>query len=168
MTIALMTRTGLNHVSIVADDIEESVRFYKEVFDFEPLPTPNFDFQGQWLEMADGSQLHLFGLDTLAPQYHHYGVSVADFEEVYHDARSRGILTDFSNQKDSSRMYELPDGAVQMYVTDPSENVIEVNWPDIDTLDESIQEQIIDRNELRPQTGEHAKATLNLKRSSIY
>lgn len=163
-----MPRTGLNHVSVVADDIDESVAFYEEVFDFEPIPTPNFDFPGQWLEMADESQLHLFGLDTPAPQYHHYGVSVDDFEEVYYEAESRGILTDFSDWEEGTRMYELPDGSVQMYVTDPSDNVIEVNWPDIETLDETIQEQIIDRDELLPQTGEHAKATLNLERSSLY
>lgn len=163
-----MPRTGLNHVSVVADDIEESVTFYEEVFDFEPIPTPNFDFPGQWLEMADESQLHLFGLEAPAPQYHHYGVSVDDFEEVYYEAKSRGILTDFSDWEEGTRMYELPDGSVQMYVKDPSDNVIEVNWPDVETLDETIQEQIIDRDELLPQTGEHAKATLNLKRSSLY
>lgn len=163
-----MTRTELNHVSIVANDIEESVAFYRDVFDFEPIPTPNFDFPGQWLEMADESQLHLFGLKTPTPRYHHFGISVADFEAVYHEARERDILTDFSDDEDSSQMYELPDGAVQMYLTDPSENVVEVNWPDVETLDESIREEIIDRDDLLPQVDEHARATLNLERSSMY
>jgi catechol 2,3-dioxygenase-like lactoylglutathione lyase family enzyme len=163
-----MTRTELNHVSVVTNDIEESVSFYEDVFDFETIPTPNFNFPGQWLEMADKSQLHLFGLETPAPRYHHFGVSVEDFEAVYYEARERGILTDFSDDEDSSRMYKLPDDAVQMYVLDPSHNVIEVNWPDANTLDESIQEQIIDRNDLLPQDDEHARATLHLERSAMY
>lgn len=162
-----MVATQLNHVSVVADDIEESVEFYSDVFDFEPIPTPNFDFDGQWLEMSDGNQLHLFGLDAPAPRYDHFGVSVANLEAVYQEAQSRGSLTDFSDDS-RARLYKLPDGSVQMYLTDPSDNVIEVNWPNADTLDESIRERIVDRDELRPQTGEHARATLNLERSSLY
>ena len=32
---------------------------------------------------------------------------------------------------------ELPDGSVQMYLRDPGGNLLEVDWPDITTLDTS-------------------------------
>jgi hypothetical protein len=32
----------------------------------------------------------------------------------------------------------LPDGAVQLYVRDPVGNMVEVNWPDVSTLDRSV------------------------------
>ena len=159
-----MAQTDLNHVSVVADDLEESARFYEEVFDMERVPTPNFDFGVEWLQMHGGNQLHLFDLDVPAPQYHHFGVVVDDVEAVYRAAKERGALTDFSDDEDSPRMYELPDGSLQMYVEDPSGNVVEVNWPDVTTLDESIRAEITDRSDLRPQTGEAADATLNLGR----
>ena len=35
--------TGINHVSISARDLEESARFYEEVFGMERIATPIFD-----------------------------------------------------------------------------------------------------------------------------
>lgn len=157
-----MVHTELNHVSVVATDLEQSTEFYEELFDFEPIPTPNFDFEAQWLEMGDGRQLHLFDLESDIPKYHHFGVTVADLESVYHEAKERGILTDFSDVEDSYQLYSLPDGAVQMYVEDPAGNVIEVNWPDVESLSEEIREEITDRGDLIPQVGEAAEASLGI------
>jgi len=157
-----MVHTELNHVSVVAKDLERSTEFYGELFDFEPIPTPNFDFEAQWLKMGDGRQLHLFDLESDIPRYHHYGVTVADLESVYYEAKERGILTDFSDVEDSYQLYSLPDGAVQMYVEDPAGNIIEVNWPDVESLSEEIQEEITDRGHLIPQVGEAAEASLRI------
>jgi catechol 2,3-dioxygenase-like lactoylglutathione lyase family enzyme len=162
-----MVHTELNHVSVVARDLERSTRFYGDLFDFEAIPTPNFDFEAQWLEMGDGRQLHLFDLESDIPKYHHFGVTVADLEAVYYEAKDRGILTDFSDAEDSYQLYSLPDGAVQMYVEDPAGNVIEVNWPDVESLSGEIQEEIIDRGDLVPQTDEAAEASLHLTSPSI-
>src|SRR3712207_6991517 len=35
-------------------------------------------------------------------------------------------------------MYELPDGSVQMYIRDPAGNLVELDWPDVSTLDRSV------------------------------
>ena len=51
--------TGINHVSISASDLEESTRFYEEVFGMERIATPIFDTPVQWLRVGD-LQLHLF------------------------------------------------------------------------------------------------------------
>ncbi len=34
-----------------------------------------------------------------------------------------------------SKVYELPDGAVQLYLRDPAGNMVEVNYPDAADLD---------------------------------
>ena len=34
-------------------------------------------------------------------------------------------------------LVELPSGQVQLYFRDPADNLIELNWPDADTLDRS-------------------------------
>ena len=54
-----MRATGFNHVSIHAIDLEESVRFYTEVFGMERIPTYTFAFPVQYLRLGD-LQLHLF------------------------------------------------------------------------------------------------------------
>lgn len=157
-----MVRTELNHVSVVARDLSASVAFYRDVFDFEPIPTPNFEFDAEWLEMADGRQLHLFDLETETPRYHHFGVTVADLDAVYHEAKDRGILTDFSDDEASYQLYSLPDGAVQMYVADPSGNVVEVNYPDVTELSGEVRADVVDRGDQVPQVGAAAEASLRL------
>ncbi len=39
---------GLNHVSLVASDVQRSVEFYTEVLGFVEIIRPQFDFKGAW------------------------------------------------------------------------------------------------------------------------
>ena len=74
-----MRATGVNHVSISAPDLEASVRFYVEVLGMKRVPAPRFGGQPvAWLRVGD-QQLHLFQREG-APQYHHFGIDVDDFE----------------------------------------------------------------------------------------
>ena len=57
-------------------------------------------------------------------------------------------------------MRELPDGAVQMYLRDPAGNLVEVNWPDLTTLDRSVFEDVVRVADMEPQEGEAAQARL--------
>ncbi len=67
------------HVSVHAHDLEESARFYKEIFRMEEIPAPDFPFPVLWLRVGD-LQLHLFQSEDPAPQGHHFGIDVDDFE----------------------------------------------------------------------------------------
>lgn len=156
-----MSALEINHVSIVAHDLDESVEFFQDLFGAKPVPTPNFEVPVQWLQCGD-RQLHLFERDVEGPQYHHLGVTVDDFDEVYRIATDRELFDRWDDEGDAS-LFLLPDGAVQMYLRDPSGNLIEVDHPNVETLSPSLQEQVIDRNDLQPQTGEAARATLGLR-----
>ena len=151
-----MRATGFNHVSLVAHDLERSVRFYTEIFGMEKIATYTFAFPVQYLRLGD-LQLHLFERDAPAPAYHHIGIDVDDYEEAYRRARELEIL-----EKESffSDMYELPDGSVQMYVRDPAGNLVELDWPDVSTLDRTVITTISRVADERPQSGEAASATL--------
>lgn len=126
--------TSFNHVSVVAKDLAESVRFYREMFGLEPVPTPNFGFPVQWLQLGS-SQLHLFERPDGSPVYHHLGLNVDDFEAVYAQARERDI---FDTTTFGHHFYELPNNVGQLYLRDPAGNLLEVNWPDVRSLDQSI------------------------------
>jgi lactoylglutathione lyase len=129
-----MRATGFTHVSVHAHDLDESVRFYKDLFGMEEIPAPGFPFPVRWLRVGD-LQLHLFQSEDPAPQGHHFGIEVDDFEATYEKVGEMGAQIEegyFSN------VYELPDGAVQLYVRDPAGNMVEVNWPDVSTLDRSV------------------------------
>jgi YD repeat-containing protein len=154
--------TGFNHVSVHARDLEESVRFYVEVFGMEKIPTYTFAFPVQYLRLGD-LQLHLFQRESEAPQFHHIGINVDDFEEAYRRAKELGILERETFFQD---MYELPDGSVQMYVRDPSGNLIEVDWPDVTTLDRSLFPELKRLEDTVPQSEDARGATLYLERAS--
>ena len=124
-------------------------------------PTPNFGFPVQWLRLGD-QQLHLFvrpGVE--APRFHHIGLNVDDFEGVYWRAREQRL---HDERAFYSGMYELPDGAVQMYLRDPADNLIEIDWPDARTLDVRVRADLVALGARVAQTGEALSATLYLDR----
>ena len=155
-----MRATSFNHVSIHADNLEQSVRFYTEVLGMEKIPTYNFAFPVQYLRLGE-LQLHIFEREAPAPAYHHIGIDVDDFEEAYERARDLGVLERESFFED---MYELPDGSVQMYVRDPAGNLIELDWPDVTTLDRSRLPELKRLGDSVPQTGDALNASLYLDR----
>ena len=110
---------GLNHVSVVARDLAESIRFYVDVLGLEPLATPDFGFPVQWLGAGD-LQVHLFERPDEPPAHAHLALEVDDIVAVYERARSLGILdaTTFGYA-----IAELPGGEAQLYVRDPAGNL---------------------------------------------
>jgi catechol 2,3-dioxygenase-like lactoylglutathione lyase family enzyme len=145
-----------NHVSVHATDMEESLRFYVDVFGMERLPSPNFSQHVEWLRLGD-QQLHLFKSENPAPRSHHFALDVDDFEAAYRKAEELELLDD---ETFGAAVRELPDGAVQMYIRDPAGNLVELNWPDVSTLDRSVITTIRRLADERPQSGEAASATL--------
>jgi catechol 2,3-dioxygenase-like lactoylglutathione lyase family enzyme len=132
--IGRVRATALNHVSISARDLEESARFYEELFGLERLPTPTFSVPVVWLRVGD-RQLHLFQQrEGEPPQFHHIGLEVDDFEAFYLRVGELGIR----DPAWFSSIYELPSGEVQMYLRDPGGNLVEIDWPDARTLDPAI------------------------------
>jgi lactoylglutathione lyase len=120
-----MRARGFTHVSISATDLDESVRFYTDFFGMEEVPSPDFSGPVRWLRVGN-LQLHLFLDRSPAPARHHFALDVDDFEAAYRKAEELGIR----------------DGGVQMYLRDPAGNLVEVNWPDVQTLDRDIIPEI--------------------------
>jgi YD repeat-containing protein len=148
--------TRINHVSVHAVDLEASARFYEQVFGMERIPAPRFRHPVIWLRLGD-QQLHLFQRDAEAPPYHHLGIDVDDFERVYLKAKELGL---FDAGSWYSHIYEHPSGWVQMYVRDPSGNLVEIDWPDVTTLDRSVVTDIRKLDDDVRQTGEALTASL--------
>ena len=91
----------------------------------ERIPTPTFDSPVQWLRVGD-MQLHLFLDDGPAPPRHHLGITIDDFDAAYEAVKARASDTW------GWQLVELPSRQLQLYFRDPSDNLIELNWPDAD------------------------------------
>lgn len=130
-----MSAIRINHVSVHATDLDASEAFYSELFGVTRLPTPDFGFPVRWLKVGD-TQLHLFNRAAQAPANHHFAFTVSDLEDVYRKARAKGML-------DRPEVRRLPDGSAQMYLRDPSGNLIECNAPDADSLDTTVVGELV-------------------------
>lgn len=156
-----MRAVGLNHVSVPARDLEESARFYEEVFGLERLPTPTFSVEVVWFQLGDG-QLHLFEQGENEPtRFHHFGVEVDDFEAFYVRLGELGMR----DRAWVSSIYELPSGEVQLYLRDPTGNLVEIDWPDSATLDQSVVTDLRRLADDVPQRPGAARASLFTGRS---
>ncbi|PWU25477.1 MAG: glyoxalase [Candidatus Rokuibacteriota bacterium] len=152
-----MTALRLNHVSVNARDLEESVRFYEDLFGMERIATPTFQERVVWLRLGE-QQLHVFLREESEPPYlHHFALDVDDFETVYRRAKERGLL-DTKAFHQAIRAHPL--GWVQMYLRDPAGNLVEVDWPDVSTLPPDIQAECGRLADEVAQEGAAARATL--------
>jgi catechol 2,3-dioxygenase-like lactoylglutathione lyase family enzyme len=158
-----MAASRINHVSVHAHDLEASARFYEDVFGMERIATPRFPHVNVlWLQLGE-QQLHLFEQSDDGPRAHHFGLDVDDFEAVYTRARELGVVGDGYN----ASVWEHPAGWVQMYLRDPSGNLVEIDWPDVTTIDRSIVTDIRKLDDAIEQSGDAAVATLYVTPSIV-
>ena len=137
---------GVNHVSIVARDLDESTRFYVDVLGMEAVPTPDFGFPVQWLEVG-GQHLHVFERPEEPPASAHLAFEVDDIVACYERARELDALdrTTFGYA-----IAELPGGEAQLYIRDPAGNLVELDHPDGAGARARIDEMIL-YTDRRPQ-----------------
>ena len=146
----------INHVSISARDLQESVSFYVDLLGAEPIATPNFGLPVQWLALGR-TQLHLFEKDLQPTSHHHLGITVDDLEPVYRAAERRGA---FDDDAFGNRLVELPGDVVQLYVRDPAGNLVELDHHGVDRLPDDLRAQVKGLWEFNPQTDENMSARL--------
>jgi catechol 2,3-dioxygenase-like lactoylglutathione lyase family enzyme len=143
-----MRAVAINHVSISASDLDESTRFYEEVFGMERIASPTFPVPVQWLRVGD-LQLHIFLDGSTPPARHHIGITIDDFDAAYQAVKAR------TSDQLGWRIVELPSRQVQLYFRDPAGNLIELNYPDADLLDRSRYpelERLADHVPQRPES----------------
>jgi catechol 2,3-dioxygenase-like lactoylglutathione lyase family enzyme len=148
--------TRINHVSVNARDLAESVRFYSELLGAEQIPTPNFGIPVQWLAVGT-TQLHLFERDLQPTSHHHLGITVDDLEPAYRAAERWDAFEDaaFGN-----RLVELPGDVVQLYVRDPAGNLVEIDQAGVDRLPADLRARLKGLWEFNPQSDEQMRGRL--------
>jgi catechol 2,3-dioxygenase-like lactoylglutathione lyase family enzyme len=146
----------INHVSVHAVDLQESVDFYVDLLGAEPIATPNFGIPVQWLALGS-TQLHLFQRDLTPTSHHHLGITVDDVDPVYRAAERRGA---FDDRAFGNRLVELPGDVVQLYVRDPAGNLVELDHHGVDRLPDDLRARLVPLWDLNPQSDEQMSARL--------
>jgi len=146
----------INHVSVNALNLQESVDFYVDLLGAERIATPNFGIPVQWLALGR-TQLHLFERDLKPTSHHHLGITVDDLEPVYRAAERRGA---FDDEAFRNRLVELPGDIVQLYVRDPAGNLVEIDHHGADRLPEDLRARLKGLWDFNPQDDEQMSARL--------
>jgi len=153
----------LTHVSVIAEDVAESTEFYESVIGCEPIPTPTFGNQEDFhadegiefqIVRIGNLQLHLWNDPDREPErtmFAHFGIHVDDFEAVYRRAAERGVFATVGEEAGSPQVFDF-NGTAQMYLRDPTGNLVEVDYPDVDALDHSAFDDVVRRETTGPGT----------------
>jgi catechol 2,3-dioxygenase-like lactoylglutathione lyase family enzyme len=146
----------INHVSVNARNLGQSVDFYAEMLGAKRIPTPNFGLPVQWLALGR-TQLHLFERDLQPTSHHHFAITVDDLEPVYRAAERRGA---FDREAFGNHLVELPGDVVQLYLRDPAGNLVEIDHHGVERLADDLRAQLKGLWDFNPQSEEQMRGRL--------
>lgn len=124
----------INHVTLIVDDLEQAKRFYNQELGLEMLPAFKFDYPAQFFKINERQQLHISEWEDTASFRGHACLQVDDFTAMFYRMREIGAI----DIRPWGRVRRLPDGAMQMFVRDPSGNLIEISCAPGTPIDEAI------------------------------
>ena len=123
---------GIHNVSLDVRDLEKARTFYKDVIGLQEMERPPFQFTGAWFAIGNtGQQLHLIvhpgqtlrqgGIDS---RDGHFAIRVGSYRQTLEWLDRQGIPYDARPNSTA--------GFPQIYVTDPDDNIIELNADRLD------------------------------------
>ncbi len=150
----------INHVTLIVDNLEKACGFYEYELGLTPLPAFVFDYPTAFFKFNEDQQLHLSEWDDKVSFRGHICVQVDDFNAIFHRMKELGVI----DTSPWGKVRQLPDGAMQMFVRDPSGNLVEfssVPGSEVDPAifeDELYQEglYVSGRNDFRGYKSENA------------
>ncbi len=121
-----MAVSAMNHFTILTDNLEATLLFYKEHLDFSPGARPPFKFPGAWLYAAGGNDpiLHVIAgrerKDLVKGVLDHMAFTAQDLTGVVAKLKARGI---------EYELRRLPAyGTWQLFFMDPNGAKVELDF----------------------------------------
>ena len=134
---------AINHVTLIVDNLEAARDFYTNVLNLEELPALNFDYPVMFYKINDRQQLHLSEWEDTPSFRGHLAVQVEDFTACWRKFKQLGII----DVSPWGKARQLKDGTMQMFVRDPSGNLIEISDPNGAKIgDEVRQDDLFDNS----------------------
>ncbi len=122
-----MSVQGMNHFTVLSDDLEVTKKFYCDLLGLEVGPRPNFQFPGWWLYSGDTPVLHVIHrnkLDVGAGVIDHMAFTATDLP---------GTAAKLDKAKVTYELRRLPQGGPraglwQMFFDDPHGAKVEFDF----------------------------------------
>lgn len=135
----------IQHVTMIVDDLETACAFYEHELGLEPLPTFDLDFPAQFFRINEHQQMHVTEWDDDATSFRgHVCLQIDDFNSAFRRMKALDVI-DIGPWGNVRR---LPDGSMQMFVRDPSGNLLELSCPAAVPVDDEIfDDELVDRGQ---------------------
>ncbi len=119
-----MAIQGMNHFTVLASDLDATLRFYCDLLGLRAGARPPFDFPGAWLYCGDTAVLHVIAGRPLPPSpagvIDHMAFSARDLAATVASLKRHQI--DYS-------LRQLPgDGTWQLFFNDPDGAKVELDF----------------------------------------
>lgn len=154
--------TSINHVTLVVNQLEPAAEFYEQELGLESIAAFVFDYPTAFFKINDSQQLHLTEWEDAQSFRGHVCLIIDDFNSLFWRAKELNII----DTSPWGKVRQLPDGAMQLFLRDPSGNLVEISSPPSykDQVDPKIFEDelykeglyISGRNDFRGYKSEHA------------
>ena len=151
---------NINHVTLIVDQLEEAVAFYQNELGMEVIPAFMVDYPNAFLKIGEEQQLHLAEWEDAKSFRGHVCLVVDDFNSLFWRAKELGII----DTNPWGKVRQLPEGVMQMFIRDPSGNLLEISSTPGEKVDPSIFEDdlygegfyVSDRKDFRGHKSEDA------------
>lgn len=114
---------NINHVALVVTNLEEACQFYEKELGLEAIPAFLFDYPTAFFKINEDQQLHLTEWEDVFSFRGHICLQVDDINAIYWRMKELGVI----DIKPWGHVRQLPDGPIQMFVRDPSGNLLELS-----------------------------------------
>lgn len=126
--------TEINHVTLIVDELETASVFYEKELGLEPLPAYKFDYPAAFFKVNETQQLHVTEWKDKPSFRGHVCLRVSDWMAAFRRFKELGII----DVTPWGAVRKLPDGTFQMFIRDPSGNLVEISGAPGSDVDESI------------------------------
>ena len=124
----------IQHVNVNVDDMDAAIPFYRDILGLELENTPDQGFRCQFFKIGAEQQIHMNEIHDERQFRGHFCLVVPDFMGVFQRAKARNVI----DVKAWGKVRQLPNGKMQMFVRDPSGNLIEIASSSRESIDLKI------------------------------
>jgi catechol 2,3-dioxygenase-like lactoylglutathione lyase family enzyme len=116
--------SGMNHFTVLAKDLDATVRFYVDLLGLAPGPRPDLGFPGAWLYVGDSAVLHIIAGREMpahpAGVLDHMAFSAKGLPQVTARLDAEGIRYDLRRGRGA--------GTWQLFCHDPNGAKVELDF----------------------------------------
>ena len=129
----------LQHVNVMVRDLSDAIEFYGTGLGLEAVPTPEMGFPAQFFKINELQEIHVNELPDTPPERAHFCLRLDDFNGAFHRMEALGVI----ETRTWGKAKRLASGVVQMFVRDPSGNLIELSCESDQAVDPAIFESVM-------------------------